>query len=176
MAFEIDLPPLTWHPNNSVNAPALNMLAQTILKRPYWAFDSVGNENITSQQLVIPSNYDSSAALKLKVLCGHNVQKTGSDRTVQWEAFCETISVLGSSGEDVTTGNGVAASANIGQVTFGTGATFPMYEVDITLTQTDTAAAGKPFRVSIQRNNTVSGGLTNYSDDAFLYGVMLFQE
>tara|TARA_E500000331_G_scaffold209068_1_gene200467 strand:+ start:1514 stop:2068 length:555 start_codon:yes stop_codon:yes gene_type:complete len=184
MAFEIDLPPLTWHPNSSANAPALNMVSQTYLKRPYWAFDNSLSENIASQQLVMPSNYDSSAALKVKILCGHNVQKTGLDRMVKWEIFCESIAAFGSAsdaaqGEGVMTGNSMSLTANGGEVTFSTGAIFPMYAIDITLTNNDSAAAGKPIRVSLARQLTVSGGgssLTNYSDDALFFGAMLFQE
>ena len=182
MAFEIDLPPLTWHPNDAANAPALNMVSQTYAKRPYWAFDNALSENITSQQLVMPSNYDSSAALKLKVLCGHNVQKSGNDRVVRWEVFCESIAVLGdyndpAVGESVTSGNSLQLTANGGEIIFSTGAVFPMYEIDITLTNNDSAAAGKPFRIFLSRDIVfTNSGTVNYSDDAFFFGAMLFQE
>lgn len=182
MSFEIDLPPLTWHPNAAANAPALNMVSQTYAKRPFWAFDSALSENITSQQLVMPSNYDSSADLKLKILCGHNVQKSGNDRVVRWEVFCESIAALGdylnpATGESVVTGNSMQLSANAGEVIFSTGAVFPMYGIDITLTNNDSTAAGKPFRVVLFRDITFTNSSTlNFSDDAFFFGAMLFQE
>jgi V8-like Glu-specific endopeptidase len=178
MAFEIDLPPLTWHPNSAANAPALNMVSQTYAKRPYWAFDSALSENITSQQLIMPSNYDSSADLKIKILCGHKVQETGDARTIKWEVMCESLDTLpGTSGESVTTSNSLSTVANGGEVTFDTGSYYPMVEIDITLTNNDSVAAGKPFRTVLSRQLTVTGGSSyHYGDDALFYGAMLFQE
>ena len=171
--FEIDLPPMMWYPTSSANAPSIGFHTQTFSKRRYWAFDETNSEKLCSSQIILPHNMNASASMKLKILYGNMVQATGSAVNIKWDILCECITVGSGNDGSVVSGNNFDTNINTSTATVDTVAAFYMYEVDVTLTNDDTASAGKPFRLLISRDTSVAN---DFADDALFYGAMLYQE
>ena len=174
--FEIDLPPMAFHPNDAGNAPSLQFADQTVIYRQFWAFDSGISENITSQQLILPENMNSSGSMKLKILTGNaGASPTASNKTVRWAVYTECITT--GVGGDLILGSSslVDLTPNTGVVTLDESSNQYMYETNITLTNDDSAGAGKPFRLALQRDVATSSS-ANYAGDVNFYGAMLYQE
>ena len=100
---------------------------------------------------------------------------TSTNKTVRWSVYCETITT--GIGGDLVVGTATLLdpTANTGSLTLDESSNYYMYETVVTLTNDDSAAAGKPFRVLLQRDNLTSSS-ANYANDVNFYGAMLYQE
>ena len=173
--FEVDLPPMMWHPTSAANAPSIGFHSQTYSKRRYWAFDETTSEKVSCSQIVLPHNMNSAASMKLKILYGNMVQASGSDVNIKWDVLCECMTVGSANDGSAVTGSNFDLTSPLNSVTaaVGTDAVFYMYAATVTLTNDDSASAGKPFRLILSRDTAVAN---DFTDDALFYGAMLYQE